>query len=854
MTSTPQEPSTIQPTSRDETGHVVPLSAIDANDLASAGGKGANLGEVVSAGFRVPDGFVVTTGAYSKALADGVEARVNAHLAASDDGDGFDAEAVGSAIRAEFADLVVPDDVRTAITDAYTALGEPPVAVRSSATAEDLPGASFAGQQDTYLNVRGIDALMRAVRDCWASLWTDRAIAYRHSRGVDSESVRIAVVVQAMVDAELAGVLFTANTVTGARDELVVEASGGLGEAVVSGMVTPDHYRLSPDGTVLESRLGRREVVIRSAPGGGTTEEVGRDEDTDRLSDASLRELARLGTALANHFSRPQDIEWAYGDGKIWLLQARPLTAVPPAPIKLSPIQRFMGPVIAELFPLRPYPMDISAWTVPGVGQLVNRMILGIPAARFDFAEVVPEVDGVVDRFVPPDPRPTFATVLTPLRLASKVRHYDPAEWRNDPRYQRFDRDVAALAKRDISTLDWDTLCRRPRESLELLDRMALTRVDYLPATGYALIRLRLALARLGVRDQLSQLMAGAPTRTQDANDALQLLADEVRADPALRRLFAEETAEAIVAQLRAGLHPELRSALERFLGEFGHRESESITLISAPTWSEAWEIPIGAIQALARRDLETEESNPSEDALARLESHPRLRGNPRRRARLRRRVEAARIGAAFREDTHFEFSRTLPLVRRAVVEIGRRLAAAGVLRHPDDIWHLRLSEVEKLPRPEEVPTDEGERLRSLVRDRQARRAELEGAPLIAATTLFPNRQNTDGALVTGTPGGGGQANGVVRVIRNPTEFGKLRSGEILVCPTTNPAWTPLFRTAAAVVVDTGGPGSHAAIVARECGIPGVMGTGTATNVLVDGQRVTVDGDLGVVRAEPEGR
>jgi transposase InsO family protein len=350
--------------------------------------------------------------------------------------------------------------------------------VRSSATAEDLPGAAFAGQHDTSLNVVGEAAVLDAVRLCWASLWTDRAVAYRRQRGVDARAARMAVVVQAMVEADTAGVMLTANPVTGARDELVVEASGGLGEAVVSGMVTPDHYRLSPDGTVLESRWGRREVVIRSAPDGGTTEEVGQEGDTERLSDESLRELARLGTALADHFSRPQDIEWAYSEGKIWLLQARPLTAVPPAPITLTAVQRFTGPVIAELFPIRPYPMDMSAWTIPGVGELVHRMLRGLPAVRFDFGDVVPEVEGVVDRFVPPNPRPTFATLFTPLRLARRLRSYDPAHWRADPRYQRFDREVAALARRDVSELDWETLCGQPRESLAQLDRMATTRVD----------------------------------------------------------------------------------------------------------------------------------------------------------------------------------------------------------------------------------------------------------------------------------------------------------------------------------------------------------------------------------------
>src|SRR5918997_2369085 len=276
MTHAPTRPAT-----------VLPLTAVGRDDLASAGGKGANLGELIRAGFPVPDGVVVTTDAYAAV----VEQAGLAPAVASAAEDG------GAALRAAFAAVEMPDDLRKAILDIHPLLGGGPVAVRSSATAEDLPGAAFAGQQDTYLNVVGPEALLDAVRRCWGSLWTERAIAYRARRDVDPAGVRIAVVVQRMVPAAFAGVLFTANPVSGDRDEVVVDASSGLGEAVVSGLVTPDHYVLDADGRVRERRRGLREVVVRGVEGGGITH--CREEGREELPDAVLAELAAVGRKVA---------------------------------------------------------------------------------------------------------------------------------------------------------------------------------------------------------------------------------------------------------------------------------------------------------------------------------------------------------------------------------------------------------------------------------------------------------------------------------------------------------------------------------------------------------------------------
>ena len=429
---------------------VTRLNTVGRDDLAVAGGKGANLGELIQGGFPVPDGFVVSTEAYAAVVEGGGLAAVIADGLTADDG--------GAAIRAAFADVVIPDGLVTAILEAYRDLGGGPVAVRSSATAEDLPGAAFAGQQDTYLNVVGDDAVLDAVRRCWGSLWTERAIAYRDRQGIDPGEVRIAVVVQEMVDAEFAGVMFTAEPVTGDRSAVVVDASSGLGEAVVSGLVTPDHYVLDASGRVRNYTPGRREVVIRSAAGGGVTR--AKNADATTLPDTVPAELAALGRAVAAHFGRPQDVEWAYADGRVWLVQARPMTALPPPPLRLTRRQRQLGLQLMDYMSVRPYPLDMSAWVLPGIGRMVQRMLAEIPGLRADVAGMLPEREGVVERFVPCVPQLTPAVLTAPIRVARLVRRYDPATWTADPRYARFQEAVRELAGLDPAASSWPQLMR----------------------------------------------------------------------------------------------------------------------------------------------------------------------------------------------------------------------------------------------------------------------------------------------------------------------------------------------------------------------------------------------------------
>lgn len=832
------------------TAMCVPLGALTCDDLPVAGGKGANLGELTRAGFPVPEGFVVTTHAYRTAR---------------------DAGRRPGDTPGTTAAMPVPSEVARAVLAAYARLGGGPVAVRSSATAEDLPGATFAGQHDTSLNVIGPPALLEAVRDCWASAWTDRAVAYRARLDVPDDAVAVAVVVQAMVPAQWAGVMFTANPVTGARDEVVIESSAGLGESVVSGSVTPDHVVLAADGSTIEHRPGGGEAIVRPLPGGGT-ETVAGGGPTRPMDPWLLARLGALGRAVALHFGTPQDIEWAVTGADIHLLQARPMTALPPAPVRLNRVQRFIGPVIHELLPRRPLPMELTGWTCGVVLPHVERLLDAVAGLRLPVATILPAEDAILQAFVPPTPRPGPRTPARLLRSFGRAVRYRPGAWIHDPRNAAVRARSETLADLDVRHATWGELVAAQDEARAISLELADLRARYLASAGLSIGLLTALVALLGRDEPIADLLGGADTQTMQANRALAGLAEAVRALPALREAFATMPSEELVRLVAEDPSASIvRDRLAAFESRFGHRETAGVLMLKDPSWGDSPSAVLGLVRVLLTGAEVAAESAPMvadpagqgpagradapflasrPPALERLLDAPRVR-----RFHARRPLEAlahtVSAGIAMREDTHFELTRVMPAMRRVVVELGRRLASTGALERADDVWFLTWDEVAALPGPDAAtPQDRsgsGGTLRADVARRKSAYAALAGSPLIAASTLYPRHPDAAGALLSGLPGGGGRRAGVVRVIQHPDEFALLSAGEVLVCPATNPSWTPLFARAAALVVDRGGPASHAAIVAREYGLPSVLATGTGTSILVEGQRVVVDGDRGLV-------
>ncbi|MGR6964568.1 PEP/pyruvate-binding domain-containing protein [Geodermatophilus sp. URMC 61] len=866
-----------QPTTTGTGRHpvVVPLRDLDAGDLALAGGKAANLGELIGAGFPVPDGFCVTTGAYAELAA-------AAGLADLLDGPALPAAELARAARERILATPMPPSVAGAVADAYAGLGESvPVAVRSSATAEDLPFASFAGQQDTYLDVVGEDDVLDAVHRCWASLWTERAVVYRERNGIDSAGTRLAVVVQRMVDAAVAGVMFTVNPVTGRRTETVVDAAPGLGEAVVSGAVDPDHVLLdSPTGAVLERRVGG-----------------GRDAC---LTDGQLRELALLGARVQEHYGRPQDTEWAIdGAGTLWLTQARPVTTLFPVPERPSPDDGLRVWFCASLAQglTRPLtPMGISAFRVmarsvlrlagrppadpvagpPGVQEAAGRLFFDITpivrsrAGRAYFPRVLDVMEArsaVVLRGLFDDPRlsvvhSSWLPVVRRLtRLA--VRFGVPLQVgqalaRPAAARRRLDRVGARLRGRPLPG-DAAPVGERLDAVLGLLGGAMPTVVPrVLPPVAAGFAALGLAAKLLGDDahpGDLATVLRGLPHNvTTEMDLELWRLATAVRADPASAEALRSGTAGELADRYRDDALPEvLQRGLRLFLARSGFRAVAEID-VGVPRWAEDPAHLLGVLANYLQLDdparapdaVFARSAAEAEDMVATLTARARQRGRLRGAA-VGFSLDRARQLAGLRELPKYDIVLVLGRVRALLASIGADLVATGVLARADDVFFLSLPEVRDAvsaarPLHEVVAGRRADHEREMGRRHVPRVLLSDGTEpeAVASGSVV-----ADGALV-GTAASAGTVTGRARVVLEPTGA-QLVPGEVLVAPSTDPGWTPLFLTAGGLVMEMGGANSHGAVVAREYGIPAVVGVPGATSRITTGEEVTVDGTRGVV-------
>lgn len=887
------------------------LATVDEGMLGLVGGKGANLGRLLREGMPVPPGFCVTTDAYAAMAATTDLPRVCSLLA---DTDPSDADALARHARHARESVLrapVPAEVETAVVAAYRALPGGPdaaVAVRSSATAEDLPTASFAGQQDTYLNVVGATAAVEAVRACWASLWTDRAVSYRSVQGIDHSTVRLAVVVQRMVDAAVAGVLFTADPVTGRRHQAVVDAGPGLGEAVVSGAVNPDHFVVDTEtGVVLRRRPGDKRLAVRAVPGGGT-EQTALPPGTSApsLDDARLRELTALGARVEERFECPQDIEWAVdARGTLWLTQARPITTLFPVPrtrsVRPAPLRVFFCMSLAQGLHRPLTPMGLSAFDVlgssvagvaglprgdavlgpPAVTSAASRLFLDVtalvrhPVGRAVFPRVLDVMEArsaVALRAVLDDPR------LAPLR-GGRARFAGRLA-RGFVRYRVPATVVRALVRpasvhREVRRLadEVEGRCRpragaSPYERLDAVVEMlstntvtAVPRVAPAVAVGFGLLGLaRAALGPDARPGDLQTVLRGLPHNVTTEMDLhLWDLAARVRDDDAASAALLGEDAAGLAAHYHAGsLPPVAQQGLASFLARYGHRAVAEIDL-GVPRWRDDPAHLLGVLANYLRLPADATDPRTEFDrAAARARA---MAAALRRRAGRRGRVRAAFVGFALRRARELAGLREMPKylivlafagARAELVEIGRHLAGQGRLATAEDVFFLDLRDVR-------VALD-GADQRVLVRHRREAYDREMGRRRIPRLLLSDGTEpeatlGLDAAEVVdglrGTAASAGSTVGRARVVLDPVGA-RLEPGEILVAPSTDPGWTPLFLTAGGLVMEMGGANSHGAVVAREYGIPAVVGVPDATTAISTGQHVLVDGSTGVVRQVEE--
>ncbi|WP_374111529.1 PEP/pyruvate-binding domain-containing protein [Paenarthrobacter sp. UW852] len=890
-------------------GFIVDIATIRGSMLSEVGGKAANLGELVSAGLPFPPGFCLTTHAYRRALAAAGLDTVLRELSEAGSTDTGTLNSLAARARSVVLDAGIPGEVAEAVLAAYRELGEEvPVAVRSSATAEDLPGASFAGQQDTFLNVVGAEAVLDAVGRCWASLWTDRAVSYRTTNGVDHSSVALAVVIQEMVASATAGVMFTANPVTGKRHEAVIDASPGLGEAVVSGAVNPDQYVVDINSrTIVKRSLGDRLVEIRPLPGGGTerieraaSEQSGGSALKACLDDRQILDLAGLARRVEQHYGAPQDTEWAIdGAGKLWLTQSRPITTLYPQMTRNPPLpgeHAFLNFSLAQGLTRPLTPMGLAgirlvascvattaSFDVPDprsgppayyeAGQRIFFDLTAVLRSRIGRA-IVPRVFDVMEarsamlmRELFEDPR-FSVTIKTPLKL---IRHVGPvaAKYRVPESFlrglfapasamKRVDR-LSAELRRSFSVPENATPHQRIAYVQRILGERVFPTVPTvlpLPVLGFAMLALvRRLLGAQAPYSELQTVIRGlADNVTTQMDLALWHLASDIRQDPDATSFMVGRTAGELALHYRdATLPPVAQSGMKAFLLEYGHRAVAEIDL-GMPRWADDPTHVLGVVANYLR--LEPGADTPdqqfdkaareADDQVARLVARARAK-SPLHAAVVRTALDRTRRFAGLRELPKYNLVLGLAAAREQLLLVGNGLAASQRIEDAEDIFFLDLDDAE-------VALAGGD-LRGVVAERRAayelelRRRHIPRLLLSDGTepeATAPRGLQAGPGTLSGSPASAGLVTARARVIMDPVGA-HLEPGEILVAPSTDPGWTPLFLTAGGLVMEMGGPNSHGAVVAREYGIPAVVGVPDATARIASGQQLTVDGAAGTV-------
>jgi len=829
--------------------YVLPFSDPRAASVPLTGGKGASLARLATAGYPVPNGAVVSSTAY-RTFIEGWPEFVEMVGRLPVTGSPDDLRTACADLRTSFLARPLPEEIEAALRSALASVvGQGSVSVRSSATLEDLVGAAFAGQHDTFLDVDGLDAVIEHVPRCWASLWEDRAVRYRDEKGFGLLDADMAVVVQRMIPAVVAGVAFSIHPVTGETDQILVTGAWGLGETVVAGEGEIDQWVVAKkEGAVLDEQLGtKHHQIVRAADGGTETVEVAPErQDVPCLTRDHLAALGRLVVAVERHHGFPQDVEWAMDlDGQLHLLQSRPVTELPARWTRQESAERFPNPItpltwsfttpgfhesLAYSLDLMGLPPYEGEWFtrldgyIYGNQTAIEVFTAGHAAAFDSLDELVARVPMFRDRY----------------RWVQEL----PVQWARDldwyllelGRLGNVRLDDLKSAELWAHALDIDRLGReyfRPNIAISitqgLLHRLLFQFVAHVVGPP----------AAPGVYDGLTSF---CETKTGLVNRDLRALAALAHVDEALARLLTERPRREIIESGALEAHPGFAGALERFLAVHGHREVDFDAY--HPTWSgQPWvvlenirlmlnqvpgEDPGAGDHARRFRQHEAEQA-----FLSRVPAELRVFAGEI--------VRLARTYTALDDLEHYQTTRLTPPFRATLVELGRRLVVLGALAEPEDVFFL---DRETLARVVQGEIDAVPARQEADAAKDAYRKHLATEPTFQYGVS--EDANVDGQI-RGLPGSPGEGEGPVCFVHSAEDFASFQPGSVLVARTTNPAWTPLFYSAVAVITESGGPLSHGAVTAREVGIPAVMRVRGALGQLLPGQRVRVNGTTGVV-------
>jgi pyruvate,water dikinase len=870
--------------------YVLSFEQIDKTLLGLAGGKGANLGELCRiVGIRVPEGFCVTTDAYREVVAGNGE-----YIALLDElsrlaaGDAEGRRAISSRIREVVETIPIPGGIAEEISSHLDVIGESGAyAVRSSATAEDLPTASFAGQQDTYLNVTAKDAVLQHVSKCWASLFTERAVTYRVQQGIDHRIVQLAVVIQRMVFPDVAGIMFTADPITSNRKVTSIDAGFGLGETLVSGLANADNYKVQ-GGRIIERTVSAQAVAVRALRGGGTekTEIEADRRSVQKLTDAQILQLAGIGRTVEVHFGRPQDIEWSLMDDTFFIVQSRPITTLFPIPgaqdgrnhvymsfghqqmmteamkplglsffqkgLEEAPLTEAGGRFFIDMAPdlASPVGRRIALASMGRIDPLMDSAIQSL-AQRKDFMKGLAR-DG--QRYLSMNGAGYLSWRL-PVETVKLYRSNDPAvvstlRARHDRALEDLQRRLGSLSGDELFEAILDDL-RQLKDAVTDPRSMAVVFVG-LYALNWINKHMEKWLVVKGAADTLAQFVANDVT--SEMGLALLDVGDTVRSHPAAMAALPKLTDTTFFAELSAIEGGEAVSrSIQDFLQKYGMRCSGEIDL-TRPRWSEqpSQLVPmilssIKNLEPNARATRITQSRRHAEEMQnSLLERIGRLPGGRRKARRTQRMISRMRNFAGYREYPKYLMMRHYWILKQPMLKEAAKLVERGVVGRSDDIYFLSFEEFRQAVRTGRLDHNLITRRRSefeaYERLTPPRIVTSEGEVPAGA---YKNVRVPSSALA-GIPASAGTVEGRARIILTLADA-YLEEGDILVTTFTDPSWTPAFLNVKGLVTEVGGTMTHGAVVAREYGLPAVVGVDGATRLIPDGERIRVNGTEGYV-------
>ncbi|EFU40720.1 phosphoenolpyruvate synthase [Paenibacillus vortex V453] len=856
---------------------------IEKTQLLLVGGKGLHLGELSKMeGIQVPEGFCITTLGYQKAMEQNETYHALIHqlnLLKAEDRDQI-AE-ISRRIRQSIVEVEIPSEVAEAVTQYLSRFGEDHAyAVRSSATAEDLPHASFAGQQDTYLNIIGIDAILQHISKCWASLFTDRAVIYRMQNGFDHSQVYLSVVVQKMIFPQASGIIFTADPMTSNRKLLSIDASFGLGEALVSGLVSADGYQVQ-EGKIVDKRIATKTLAIYGRKEGGTeTRQIDLDQQkAQTLTEQQILELARIGRLIEAYFGSPQDIEWCLDQDTFYIVQSRPITTlypIPEAKDEDNHVYVSVGHQQMMTDPMKPLGLSFYLLTTPAPMRTAGGRLfvdvtpmLASPVSRETILNTLGQSDPLIKDALMTIIERDFITLLPnenkePAPSNSKAKstpgvqapiEYDPSIVSD--LIKRSQASIEEL-KHNIQTKSGSGLFDFILEDFQQLKKIlfdpqsSAVIMAAMDASAWINENMEKWLGEKNAADTLSQSVSG--NITSEMGLALLDVADVIRPYPEVIDYLQHVKDDSFMDELiKLDGGPEARDAIYDYLGKYGMRCAGEID-VTRTRWSEKpitlVPLILGNIKNVEPHASQRKFEQGRQEALAKEQAIlDRLKSLPdgeQKAKETKRRIDLIRNFSGYREYPKYGMVNRYFVYKQALLKEAERLVQAGVIHDQEDIYYLTFEEFHELVRTHkldgQIISQRKEEYRLYEKLTPPRVITSDGE-IIAGKY---KREHLPADAMAGLPVSSGVVEGRARVILNMEEA-DLEEGDILVTSFTDPSWTPLFVSIKGLVTEVGGLMTHGAVIAREYGLPAVVGVENATTRILDGQRIRVHGTEGYI-------